>query len=106
LNGGSSVLTLAQWRAATGQDQASIAIADAAALAALFVDAAGGDYHLAAGSAALDAGEPLPALRFDLERTQRPEGAGWDAGAFEGSGVIFVDGVDAGSAVRWTLSPP
>jgi hypothetical protein len=27
------------------------------------------------------------------------------AGAFEGTGVIFVDGVDAGSAVRWTLSP-
>ena len=31
---------------------------------------------------------------------------GWDAGAFEGTGVIFVDGVDAGSAVRWVMPQP
>jgi hypothetical protein len=105
-NGGDTVLTLDQWRAATGQDHQSKLIANAAAMTALFVDAAGGDYHLAAGSAALDAGEPRPDLRFDLERSQRPQGPGWDAGAFEGSGVIFVDGVDAGSAVRWTVPLP
>ena len=106
LDGGDSVLTLAQWRSATGQDQQSKLIADATALAALFVDPAGGDYHLGNGSAALDAGESRPDLRFDLERSQRPQGLGWDAGAFEGSGVIFVDGVDAGSAVRWTVPLP
>jgi hypothetical protein len=106
LDGGDSVLTLAQWRVATGQDQQSKVIADASALAALFVDPAAGDYHLATGSAALDAGEPRPDLRFDLERSRRPQGPGWDAGAFEGAGVIFVDGVDAGSAVRWTVPLP
>ena len=106
LDGGDSVLTLAQWRVATGQDLQSVVIASAAALAALFVDQAGGDYHLATGSTALDAGEALPGLRFDLERAQRPQGLGWDAGAFEGTGVIFVDGFDAGSAVRWTVPLP
>jgi hypothetical protein len=106
LDGGDSVLTLAQWRTATGQDLQSVVIATATALAALFVDQAGGDYHLATGSAALDAGEALSDLRFDLERSQRPQGPGWDAGAFEGTGVIFVDGVDAGSAVRWTVPLP
>jgi hypothetical protein len=105
-NGGNTVLTLDQWRATTGQDQQSKPIADATALAALFVDPGAGDYHLADGSAALDAGEPWPDLRFDLERSQRPQGLGWDAGAFEGTGVIFVDGVDAGSAVRWTVPLP
>ena len=106
LDGGDSVLTLAQWRTATGQDLQSVVIVNATALAALFVDQAGGDYHLATGSAALDAGEALSGLRFDLERSQRPQGLGWDAGAFEGTGVIFVDGVDAGSAVRWTVPLP
>jgi hypothetical protein len=105
LDGGDSILTLAQWRAATGQDQQSVAIADGAALLALFVDPASGDYHLATGSAAVDAGEALPDLRFDLERSPRPLGLGWDVGAFEGAGVIFVDGVDSGSAVRWLFQP-
>ena len=105
LDGGDSTLTLAQWRTTTGQDQQSVAIADGTALLALFVDPANGDYHLATGSAAVDAGEALPDLRFDLERSQRPLGNGWDIGAFEGEGVIFVDGVDAGSAVRWLFEP-
>src|SRR4030095_4104990 len=103
LDGGDTVLTLAQGRVAPGQDLASLAIANATALTALFVDRAGGDYHLIPGSVALDGGEARPDLRFDLERSQRPQGGGWDVGAFEGDGVIFVDGVDAGSAVRWTV---
>jgi parallel beta-helix repeat protein len=105
LDGGSSVLTLAQWRAATGQDLDSFTIADAAALAALFVDLAAGDFHLAAGSAALDAGAAVGDLPLDLEGSPRPQGGGWDVGAFEGDGVIFVDGLDAGSSVRWSPSP-
>jgi hypothetical protein len=105
-NGGDSVMTLAQWRVATGQDQSSVAVANAAALAALFVDLAGGDFHLAPASAALDAGAAVSELTIDLERSPRPQGAGWDIGAFEGEGVIFVDGVDAGSAVRWVDPAP
>jgi Right handed beta helix region len=106
LDGGDTVLTLAQWRTATGQDLNSFVLADATALAALFVDPAGGDFHLADGSPALDAGEAIPDLRFDLERSQRPQGSGWDVGAFEGAGVIFVDGIDAGSSVRWSAPSP
>ncbi|MBN1679750.1 MAG: right-handed parallel beta-helix repeat-containing protein [Anaerolineae bacterium] len=50
----------------------------------VFVDPANGDYHLAAGSPAIDAGfagDWLPLL--DLDGTARPAGAGPDLGAYE-----------------------
>jgi hypothetical protein len=52
---------------------------------ACFVDAAAGDYRLAAASAAVDAGEDLKATGFDndLSGNPRPKGKAWDIGAFE-----------------------
>jgi hypothetical protein len=41
-------------------------------------------YHLGQGSPALDAGATLPWLAVDLGGGSRPQGVGWDIGAFEG----------------------
>lgn len=48
-----------------------------------FVNAAGGDFHLTGGSAALNAGVATVDVREDMNRTARPQGAGIDIGAFE-----------------------
>jgi hypothetical protein len=65
---------LAGWRAATGQDGASL-ISDSAALF-------GADYVLAEGSPAVDAGDP-DAPDHDLAGNARPQGGGVDIGALE-----------------------
>lgn len=99
LDDGDSVLDLAAWRLATGQDQQSFV----AAPAALFADPAGGDFHLETASPALDTGLALPAeVPFDLEATPRPLGAGWDIGAFEGTGIVFADGFESGDPSAWS----
>ena len=80
---GTTRLTLAQWRAATGQDGHSV-IATPSQVSA---DAAAGDYRLRAGSPAIDIGVATLAGRdaptADLLGLARPQGAGWDAGALE-----------------------
>lgn len=48
-----------------------------------FVDAAGFDLHLAAGSAAIDAGDPTDHPATDVDGQSRPLGSGPDAGADE-----------------------
>jgi hypothetical protein len=66
---GTNYATLAAYKTATGQDAHSIS-ADP-----LFVDRAGGDYHLQAGSPAVDAGTPITGESFP--------GSAPDLGAFE-----------------------
>ncbi len=48
-----------------------------------FVNAAGGDFHLQAGSPAIDAGSSLNAPNTDFDGNPRPRGAGYDIGAHE-----------------------
>jgi len=50
-----------------------------------FVDAAGGDFHLREGSPAIDAGLDLrgAGVAEDFAGTPRPQGAGYDLGAYE-----------------------
>jgi hypothetical protein len=41
------------------------------------------DYHLAAGSPALNAGERLEEVTIDRDGVERPQGGGYDIGAYE-----------------------
>jgi uncharacterized protein YjdB len=50
---------------------------------ALFVNAAGFDFHLQAGSPAVDAGQTLSLVRLDFEGRTRPRGTAYDIGAYE-----------------------
>lgn len=48
----------------------------------LFANPAGGDYHLRAGSPAIDAGQGV-GVTVDLDGAPRPQGQGFDIGAYE-----------------------
>ncbi|QJW98077.1 beta strand repeat-containing protein [Frigoriglobus tundricola] len=80
-DGNSANLTLAQWQSATGQDAHSVTSAfDTTALSALFGSAASGNYHLIAGSPAINIGTATDAPATDAKGTLRPSGAGVDIG--------------------------
>jgi hypothetical protein len=48
-----------------------------------FVNAAGHNYELAAGAAAIDAGVDLAAVSADRSGVARPQGSAYDVGAYE-----------------------
>jgi Right handed beta helix region len=77
------VQTLAQWRAASGNDTHSVE-ADP-----LFVSPATApfDFHVQSGSPALDAGNNRPDVTVDLEGTTRPQNTRWDLGCYERAGT-------------------
>ncbi len=102
LDDGDSVLTLSEWRTATGQDLQSVAVTT---IDTLFVDSASGDFHLAQGPA-VDVGEVLVDVPDDLEGRARPIGAAHDAGCYEGVGVVFADGFESGDATSWSATLP
>jgi hypothetical protein len=77
-------MTFADYQALTGWDTSGLSVDPA------FVNAAAGDYHLSAGSPAIDAGSPLYATATDYDGHTRPSGGGPDIGAFEGSGPCTV----------------
>lgn len=72
-------ITLTQWQQKT-QDQQSLLFSS---LTTLFVAPASNDYHLKAGSVAINTGVTLPGVLDDLEGTPRPQGASYDIGAYE-----------------------
>lgn len=76
---GESGVSLAQWRTATGQDAHSFV----ATLANLFVDPSNSDFHLRVGSLAVDTGNASLAPPIDLSGHARPQGLGFDMGAYE-----------------------
>jgi parallel beta-helix repeat protein len=102
---GNTTIGLAAWQA-LGHDAGSQVIANATALAALFENMAGADFHLAPTSDAIDAGEPRADVAADLEGIPRPQGTGWDAGAYEALELIFADGFESGDTTAWTSSTP
>ncbi len=77
-DGGSSALTLAQWKIATAQDAHSVV----ATAVSLFANPSG-DFHLRAGGPAIDVATAALAPAVDLPGTMRPRGAGYDIGAYE-----------------------
>ena len=84
LNGGSSMLTLAQWRAQAGAyDPSSLTSTQAA----LFVASASRDYRLRAGAPAANAGMAAyngrQAPADDIAGVTRPQGGAVDQGAYE-----------------------
>lgn len=72
-----------------------------------FVDAASGDYRLAAGSIAADAGNSAFASvgPFDLAHGPRRVGPELDLGAFERGG-IFADDFEEGDTQAWSATTP
>jgi hypothetical protein len=84
---GDTRITLAQWRAATGQDQNSLV----AVPADLFVNVAADNYRLKGTSPARDAGLTLAAVTADRLGVPRPSGPGVDIGAHEIPVWSFTD---------------
>jgi CARDB len=78
-NGGNSILTLAAWRTATGQDTHSFTTTPAD----VFVNVAAGDYHIGASSPARDTAMVPTDVTTDFEGLARPSGPASDIGADE-----------------------
>jgi parallel beta-helix repeat protein len=74
-----NLLNLAQWQERTGRDQHSLT----ATPEQLFRNPKGGDFGLAAGSPAIDAGTARRAPSADRLGDRRPWGEGFDIGAHE-----------------------
>jgi len=72
------IISFADWQALGFDAHSFIATPEE-----LFVDTAGNDYHLAAGSPAVDAGRALAPVTDDIEGTPRPRGAAYDIGCYE-----------------------
>ena len=71
-----------------------------------FVNAGAGDFHLRAGSPAIDAGTSQDrALPLDLDGQPRPQGAALDLGAYETPGAIAAGGVGRQAALRELATP-
>lgn len=69
-----------QWTAYSGQDAYSLVVADAETL---FKNLAAWDLHLCSGSPAIDSGTTQGAPQDDYDGNIRPQGAGYDIGAYE-----------------------
>ncbi|HEY8505387.1 MAG TPA: FG-GAP-like repeat-containing protein [Gemmataceae bacterium] len=79
LDDGDTVLDLSAWRAQTGQDMNSVV----AAPGELFLNPDAGDFRLRADSPARDRGTSGSAPAADLAGVSRPQGPGFDIGAYE-----------------------
>ena len=73
-----------------------------AASAELFVDAEGGDFHLVAGSAAIDAGVEVAEVADDRDGLARPQGGAWDLGAFEADAALSTTTTTSAAAPTTT----
>lgn len=76
----------------------------------LFVDIGEDDFRLQRNSPAIDAGEPLPEVDVDYDGVSRPQGAGWDIGAFEYHPTLALRGFPGDRRIHlaWTIdvTPP
>ena len=100
-DGGDTVISLAQWQALGYGTGSFLTTPDD-----LFVDPAGGDFHLKVGSPAIDAGVTLPEVSEDLDGRPRPQGAAPDVGCYEAGELIFADGFESGDTGGWSEAVP
>lgn len=101
-DGGDTVIDLVDWQA-LGYGAGSFLITPAA----LFVDAAGDDYHLDPEGPGVDAGVTLAEVPDDLDGVPRPQGAASDPGSYEvGGPTIFTDGFESGDTTAWSTTVP
>ncbi len=70
-----------------------------------YTGAHGGDYHLLAGSPAIDAGALLDMVTLDLDGVPRPQGVTHDIGAYEWTAQSEPDPVDPGGEPVADLPP-
>jgi hypothetical protein len=49
----------------------------------LFINSSAGDYKLQSSSPAIDSGIATPSVPTDKDDSIRPQGSGWDIGAYE-----------------------
>jgi hypothetical protein len=75
------MIAAGNWTQYSSQDQHSIVCTDPTSQ--LFENLAGWDFHLKQGSIAVDAGTPNNAPQVDYDGSSRPQGSGYDIGAFE-----------------------
>ncbi|MBZ5538784.1 MAG: fibronectin type III domain-containing protein [Acidobacteriia bacterium] len=117
LDGGTTQISLAQWQAAGYEGGSFMTTA-----ADLFVNVAGNDYHLKAGSAAIDKGRASLAAAAapggDLEGNSRPQGNGYDVGSYESpvrpaditpptiSGITVPSITTSSATINWTTDEP
>ena len=73
-----------------------------ASAATYFVSPLGGlgDYHLKPGNAAVDSGSAANAPTLDLDGVQRPQGLGWDLGAYEFADQLSVAAMPSDGALH------
>lgn len=76
-----SMIAAGDWVAYSGQDQHSLVSTNAASQ--LFRDITNWDLHLKLGSIAIDAGTSTNAPSVDYDGLSRPQGKGYDIGAYE-----------------------
>jgi hypothetical protein len=74
-----STQSLTKWQSQSGQDKHSLT----ATTSQLFVNASANNYHLLSTSPAVNAGTSTDAPGTDIEGTKRPNGGGYDIGAYE-----------------------
>jgi hypothetical protein len=98
---GDTRIALAAWQG-LGYDTHSII----ATPTQLFVDPLNADYHLKAGSPAVDNGTSLPQVTVDLEGNARPSGASYDIGAYELTPSLVLQGAGRNGSIdlNWSIS--
>lgn len=82
-----TIMKLSQWQSSTGQDSHSI-IADPTEL---FVNVSNNDYHIKSGCTAVDKGTSMNAPSTDIAGASRPQGNGFDIGAYESSSSDVIN---------------
>lgn len=105
LNGGNSVLTLAQWQSRTGQDMHSLI----ATPTQLFVGPSTYNYHLLSTSPAINKGTASYALTTDLDGASRPYGNGYDIGCYEWhstTSTSLTSSSTTTATATWAISTP